>query len=261
MKIEGNHEQTQQAQWTILHASDYDEELSVHSSDDELDQYILASPEAIARTSTLSQIQQAQRRLAEKEEKLSGSLPKEPDALCTHVIKKAYLALGLDLIGPDMRKLIVAQDRHARTRVLGKRPLARIDQSLLRGSLVKTNQKTKKVKSSQISGEDLVVSRVEVSNKKSKSPWIEQILDELTEMNKGLFKRLRKELVLASRSSQTLFCRTLHMLLCEFRANYCDHSLDLHQNLLVFLEFVGCFFRKSLFGRDSLQHANSLDFE
>lgn len=254
MKIEGCSAQSRPTHSSHARAAYFEEELSEHSSDDELDQYILASPEMVARTSAICQIQREQRRLAQKTP--SHPPPSEPEALCKQVIQNAYLALGLDLVGPHLRRLVTAQARRERALILGKRPLSKLREHLLHKSPSEVSSRTKKVKSSQLDVENSVVARVDVS----RSAWVEQILDELTEMNKGLFQRLRRELALASGSSQALFLRTLHMLLCEFRTNYCVPSLGLRQNLLAFLDFLGRFFR-TRFLWSSPHQTQSLDFE
>ena len=234
------------------------DELSVHSSDDELDDYIIAKPHIIERNKYTSKIMC-------KEKELDDNIPKEEsDSFYMELFETAYINLGIDIIGKDVRKINLIKNKKNRFFMLKKRNLEMFNENIKKDKfLFKPNKKVN-------SNFNFFQNKKKINNKvqtinQSNSSWMEEIFDDLSEMNKRLFRKLQKEYELASKSSQIFFCKTLSMLLYHFKCYYYDYSLELKQNLQIFIQFIGDFFEKNKQFTNSLNKPkplyHSLDIE
>jgi hypothetical protein len=198
--------------------SDSSGELSIHSSDDELDEYILASPEMIENTKRLYSMKETE--------------TNHEEFLCDQVIKTTYLALGLDLLGPGKRALRRINRSRNQFKVLGKRDLE-----------VETeeNKNLKKLKTGGKSKKKVLENRVEQFS--IERSWIEKIFDDLTEMNKALLRKLKIEFKLANKSCKMIFYKTFFMLVEEFRKNHYDYSISIRDNIIRFINLLANFYQ------------------
>jgi hypothetical protein len=231
-------------------------ELSIHSSDDELDEYIIATPEMIAKTQRLCRIQQEERKWKEDEKEVNEEQEEKEDFFCEQVLTHTYLALGIDLLGSDLRKIKMISRKKNKFTVLNKRNLELLNENPQENKKhgLYSFKKVKLNESQQIclrSEEN----QVKISDQ---SEWIQNIFDELSEMNKSLLRKLKKEFLLACKSIQLKMYETLLMLIRTFRKDYYNHSLSIQDNLKKFINLLSEFFRSHSILKKNYLKANSL---
>ena len=232
------------------------DELSIHSSDDELDEYIIASPKMIHRTKALYSLKKDQQSCNQHSE----SDHKKEKFFYDEIIKSAYFALGLDVLGPELRKIQLLEKKPSQSKILRKRGIEDLDFNAMT-----RNMSLKKLKIKRDSVIKLESKENRIESFYIERTWIEKIFDDLTEMNKILIRKLQKEFKLASKSCKISFQKTFLMLLQEFKDCYYDHSLCIKDNLINFINLLTNFYQSNVLLKTNLNsvstHFSSLDIE
>jgi hypothetical protein len=228
------HHTTSSNENIILDESD---ELSIHSSDDELDQYIIPRPPNHSFPQTNFPVKDSQQNDNNESDPLD-----DPEEFYRQIIQKGYLALGIDFVGTETRKYMRCLYKPEPVLFLGKR----YSPDLKSSTDMKTDDFSvkKKIKlfdsgNQNLNGNACETRQVEVYGQS----WIEDIYDSLSEINRRLFKRLQKEYMLANSHYKTCFSEIFRMLLNRFKNSYYNVNLDFRENLIHLMNFICHFFK------------------
>lgn len=214
------------------------DELSIHSSDDELDEYIIPREETSEEEKMIYKDESTIDQIATKSQ-IEDNFD-DPETFYREIIQKGYIYLGLDLVGSETRRFLQKIYKKDDESFIGKRVFENLgNQSFTNQNLNLENKKVKQVDCSKLKQkQDLQLDVFTPS-------WIEQIYDSLSEMNKIVFKKLQREYNLANKSCKIFFRQTLQMLISRFKQVHYNASQTIEINLIQFLNFVCDFFKTS----------------
>ena len=160
------------------------------------------------------------------------------------IFQHAYLNLGIDCLGKEIRQINLLKSKKEQFNFLKKRNLRKFQENLEKDQISDFQKENKKIQTNFDFFKIQKNNKINILQNKTSS-WMEDIFDKLSEMNKSLFRKLKREYILASKSSQLIFRKTLLMLLNQFKHYFYDYSCDLKQNLQKFINFVSDFFKQN----------------
>lgn len=208
-------------------------ELSDHSSDEELDQFIIASPFQIQQTRELSTVLNRRRKKDQPSPDSEDHMETEILLLC----KQFFTEPLLDFKIKTPSEMVFGGVRLEKRAFFGQPNQANVSKSIKKKK--DFDQFDKKCVDSQV--------KVWQGNDFGESNWLQSIFDQINDRSRRLIQRLKREFGMASTIYQKWMIELVRKYIKKFKEFYYDPLKDLRTNLIQLI----CYLAENISGQKS----------